>query len=166
MHDHLPANTHHFTRLFAFARKVFALCVEHEIDFVIYGSLALFAYTGDEDLAVRDVDIMVPEKQMGRLHDVMRAHGLSCERVGVEVHVRDGDLLVEVDGWGLGIDSLRAHVDVSIVDAFATRLPLVSLDTLERIYALARDDQSNADLDKIRARISLLESFLGRPLKY
>ncbi|MBN1274941.1 hypothetical protein JXA12_01490 [Candidatus Woesearchaeota archaeon] len=160
-----PANAEHFYGLLAFAKKVFALFEANGIDFVVYGSFALFYYTKDASLSVNDIDVMVPVAARPRLVSSLREKGVPFEASGDGLFIRDGESLIEVDEWGLGNQELAAALEKSTVHAYGLALPLVSLKSLELIYSLAKACPHNNDAEKIKQRIAHLESFLGRPLR-
>lgn len=56
-----PKNYDYFTRLIDFGKECQAICKEHGIEPVIYGSVAYLFYTKDHSIDVNDIDFLVPE---------------------------------------------------------------------------------------------------------
>ncbi|MGM5481705.1 MAG: hypothetical protein ACQESE_04835 [Nanobdellota archaeon] len=166
MFDILPANEEYFKRLIEFSKEIFALCADHDIKYVVYGSFALFHYTRNTSLKVNDIDMMIEERDFPRLKTLVEKRGYSAVISDDELHIRNGNLLIEVDSWNLGNEGLTGRIETNVVSTYGMNITLVSLDTLELIYAKARDYEYNSDQDKILQKINCLEEYLGRELKY
>lgn len=159
-----PANADYFERLFVFAKKIFSLCASHDIHFLVYGSLAHFYYTKDSSLTVNDIDMMIAESDYPLFLRLLKEHQFTHTHNACEIFIREGDLLVEVDYIGLGNVQLENSLSYQIVDLYGQQINLVTLESLESIYSLARLDKNNTDSEKIEKKILHLENFLKRAI--
>lgn len=161
-----PKNNELFERLIIFAKKVFKILDNNNIEYVIYGSFAFFYYTKDISLSVNDIDLMIHKEDKKKLPALLKSEGIEFEEKEDDFFIRDGDLLIEADGWGFSDKELTSSIEINYVLAYDTKVNIISLDNVELIYSMARDYKYNSDQDKILKKIEHLESFLGRKLKY
>ena len=75
--DHFPENKEQFIRLIGFLKEVLELLDDLCISPILNGSLAVLAYTQDQDMSVHDVDLPCSEAEFSRIIDVLDEKGLS-----------------------------------------------------------------------------------------
>jgi len=164
MFDLRPANADYFERLLCFAKKIFTFFDAQQIDYVIYGSFALFYYTKNTSLAVNDIDVMVKPEDYPQIISFLKEQNISFKQDGDDFSIQGDDLLIELDGWELGGAHLKTTLESNIVSVYDMNLSFVTLHYLEVIYALAQADPNNTDAEKIHDKITYLEAFLGRSI--
>jgi hypothetical protein len=129
----LPRNRAHFSRLLEFCREVVVICQDLDIEPVLNGSLAVFAYTKNEGMRVNDIDLACSEFAFPRLSRTLDAKGIVC--VVKEWHVlqaRRDDLKVEFDSIEYWMAGLAQDYDTLVIEGCA--LKVVSLSSLKELY--------------------------------
>ena len=58
-----PSNKEQFVRLVEFCKGVIDICDEQSIKPVVYGGLAVFAYTKNTRMSINDIDMLIEEKE-------------------------------------------------------------------------------------------------------
>lgn len=123
--SHFPGNKEKFVRLIGFFKEVLDICGELNINPVLNGSLAVFAYTGNHEMDVNDVDLACSETEFPRISSALeeRCIGYKLKQWHV-LQIFRNDLKVELDSveyWykGLPMDCETLQVDnyqVSMLD--------------------------------------------------
>lgn len=72
-----PKNGDHVRKLVGLCRKVLVICDELEVQPILSGSMAAFAYTNDPDLEVRDLDLSCSEEAFPLLQRAFESHSMS-----------------------------------------------------------------------------------------
>ena len=158
----LPRNVDHFKKLMSFAEDILALCDEINLAPILDGSLAVFAYTRDTCMEVRDVDLNCSESDFPRLQRALEALGTFCEITGWHVlQVRRDGLKVEfgaTEHWMQGIAE-----DYEILKAEGIELVMVSISGLRELYMRGSiatqtggDDADQAKHRRIEERLRAL----------
>ena len=62
-----PSNKNKFIKLLNFFEEIVRICKGIRIEPIIYGSLAVFIYTKNNDIKVNDIDALVQEKDFGKI---------------------------------------------------------------------------------------------------
>lgn len=159
-----PKNADHFRKLMSFARDVLALCDEIDLEPILDGSLAVFAYTRDTRMEVRDVDLNCSELDFPRLRRALESRGIFCQITDWHVlQVRRDGLKVEfgaTEHWMQGIPDDYEELKIDGV-----RLAMVSPDGLRELYLRGlvdtKDGSDNADEAKhqrIREKLNALNA--------
>ncbi len=129
----IPANQEHFTRLMAFAHEVLNVCDEAGVEPMLDGGLAVFAYTRNPALEVRDVDFGCPESDLPRLCRALQRRGIHCEIQSWHVlQARRDRLKVEFgafEHWNRGIP--RDH---EVMQIAGIEFRVLGLDGLREQY--------------------------------
>lgn len=159
-----PKNEDHFGRLMAFVQDVLALCDDVDLTPILDGSLAVFAYTQDADMEVRDVDFSCPEAHFPRLLRALETHGFDAKVTGWHVlQVRRDGLKVEfgaTEHWMQGITGKHEVLKIKGV-----QFVMVSVDNLRDLYlrglvdTVAKEDRhSQAKHRAMKEKLRLLDS--------
>lgn len=66
-----PSNKKQFIRLSEFLKEILKICDEQKIRPIIYGSLAVLAYTKNKNMKVNDIDMLVKEKDLAKIMNIL-----------------------------------------------------------------------------------------------
>ena len=128
-----PENQEHFTGLMSFAREVLAVCDEAGVRPILSGSLAVFAYTRDPTMEVRDVDLSCPESHFPRLRRALEGRGIGCRVRGWHVlQAVRGDLKVEFDATERWMRDIPERYEAAEIGDL--RFRMVGVDGLRELY--------------------------------
>lgn len=148
-----PRNREHFEKLMAFAREVVAACDEAGVEPVLDGGLAVFAYTRDPNLEVRDVDFGCPESDFPRLERALQRRGIFVEITSWHVlQARRDGLKIEfgaVEHWNRDIPD---HPEPMKIAGIAFRV--MHVDGLREQYRHGAENMAEGavDSDPVRHR--------------
>lgn len=159
-----PQNDDHVRRLIGLCRKVMTVCDELGIRPILGGSMAVFIYTFDRDLAVYDLDLSCSEECFPDLQKSLEARSMSTDVTEWRVlQVRDEDLKVEFDSqekWMSGLDFTTKEADL-----YGLRMSVIDKSSLQELYrrgvdALAKENDPNEQTKSISLRVkyALLDS--------
>src|SRR5574341_2101664 len=73
---HFPKNRDHFMRLMEFFKEVLDICYAFSLTPVLDGSLAVLAYTANQDMSVNDVDLSCSEAEFPKLMGALDDRGI------------------------------------------------------------------------------------------
>jgi len=159
-----PRNQKHFSRLMSFAREVLEVCDEAGVKPVLSASLAVFAYTQNPAMEVRDVDLSCSELHFPRLREALEERGINCRMTNWHVlqAVRT-DLKVEFDATEYWMQDIPEHYEcASIGDV---QFWMIGVDGLRELYrrglvdtADKVDDNSDVKHRAIREKLRSLDA--------
>jgi hypothetical protein len=115
--SHFPRNKEKFVRLIEFFKEILDICGELNITPVLNGSLAVFAYTGNHEMHVNDVDLACSEMEFPRIISVLEERCIGYKlREWHVLQIFRNDIKVELDSveyWykGLPMDCETLQVD-------------------------------------------------------
>ncbi|HYH11880.1 MAG TPA: hypothetical protein VD789_05940 [Thermomicrobiales bacterium] len=150
-----PSNEEHFSRLMAFTREVLRACDEAGVAPILDGGLAVFAYTREPGLEVRDVDFGCPESDLPRLQDALQRRGIHAEiRSWHVLQARRDDLKVEfgaVEHWNRGIPDHHERIRIAGIE-----FRVINVDGLREQYrrGVANTAEGAVDSDPVKHRAS------------
>lgn len=128
-----PKNVVHVRRLMGLCRKVLPICDELGVEPVLSGSMAVFAYTNDKHLEVRDLDLSCSEAAFPTLLDAFEGHSMSAHVTRWHVlQVRDEALKVEFDSaetWMANLTLVPRSLDL-----YGLQLQIVDRGSLLELY--------------------------------
>lgn len=131
-------------RLLDFAKEVVGICNDLGIEPVLSGSLAVLAYTQDENITVNDIDLSCEEKHFGEIIRRLDSEGIAY--VLKEWHVLQvwrEDLKVEFDAQGYWLGDMPEERELLRIENF--QVNMVSLDYLRGLYQRGLDDTAAQD---------------------
>jgi hypothetical protein len=145
--NHFPKNKDKFVRLIEFLKEILDICTDLGISPVLAGSLAVFAYTKNQEMNVNDVDLSSSEMEFPRIISVLEDRDISYK--SREWHVlqilKDG-LKVEFDSIEYWYKDLPMDYEILQIDHYKVRM--LSLHSLKEFYrqgmkALANKTEEN-----------------------
>ena len=138
---HFPKNKDKFTRLIEFFKEVLDICDELNIAPVLNGSLAVFIYTGNQEMNVNDVDLSCSEMDFPRIISALEARGIEYElREWHALQILKDDLKVELDSveyWYKDLSMDRATLQV---DNY--KVNMLTLSSLKEFYQQGMKDRA------------------------
>ncbi len=72
-----PKNKDKFVRLIQFFKEILDICNDLNITPALDGSLAVFAYTENQDMNVNDIDLSCSETEFSRIINVLEERTIS-----------------------------------------------------------------------------------------
>jgi hypothetical protein len=137
-----PKNKEQFIRLVAFLKEILDTCHALNIAPVLNGSLAVFAYTGEQALAVNDVDLACPEAEFPRVIQALDAKGIGYKlREWRVLQILKDDLKIELDSieyWRKGLP-----IDCETLEVDGYEIQMLSLSRLKEFYRRGLEDRAN-----------------------
>jgi len=128
--SHFPKNKDKFVRLVNFFTEVLDICSTLDVALVLNGSLAVFAYTENQEMNVNDVDLSCSETEFPRIMNVLEERNTSYKLK--EWHVlqilRD-DLKIELDSMEYWYKSLPMEYETLQLDS--CKINILSLNSLK-----------------------------------
>lgn len=143
--SHFPRNKEIFVRLIEFFKEVLDICTELNITPILNGSLAVFAYTGNPEMDVNDVDLACSETEFPRIIHVLEERCIGYRlREWHVLQVFRNDLKVDLDSLEYWYKSLPMDYENLQVDNHQVRM--LGLDGLKEFYRRGlRDKVEKAD---------------------
>ena len=156
--SHFPKNKDKFVRLVNFFTEVLDICSTLDVALVLNGSLAVFAYTENQEMNVNDVDLSCSETEFPRIMNVLEERNTSYKLK--EWHVlqilRD-DLKIELDSMEYWYKSLPMEYETLQLDSY--KINILSLNSLKEFYRQGLKDGVNKteENEKIKLPLTALE---------
>jgi hypothetical protein len=138
---HFPKNKDKFVGLIEFFKDVLDICHELEIRPVLNGSLAVFAYTANQEMNVNDVDLYCSEIEFSRIITVLESRGIEYKLKEWHVlQILRGDLKVELDSMEYWYKDLPTSCETLQVDDY--KVNMLGLNTLMEFYRQGMKDRA------------------------
>ena len=139
--DGFPKNKDKFVRLIEFFKKTLDICNDLNITPVLDGSLAVFAYTGNQEMNVNDVDLSCPEADFHRIIEALEQKGLNYKlREWHVLQVLQDDLKVDLGSAEYWLKNLQIDYETLQVDDY--RIKMLGLNSLKEFYKRGMDDRA------------------------
>jgi hypothetical protein len=149
-------------RFKSFCEEVLSICDEVGVTPIIYGSLAVRHYTGDESIPVNDLDFLVPDACLGSVLAILNDREIE--------HSFDSEwrsLILLKGGSKIELDSIELyhpgehHFDC--FDFFGLSLKVIGLTALKAVYdeAAFNDPENPSYKKKCDILRDVPESHLG-----
>lgn len=139
--DGFPKNKDKFVRLIEFLKEILDICNDLNITPVLDGSLAVFAYTGNQEMKVNDVDLFCPEVDFHRIIEALEEKGINYKlREWHVLQVLRDDLKVELDSAEYWLKDLQIDYETLQVDDY--RVKMLGLKSLKEFYKRGMDDRA------------------------
>jgi hypothetical protein len=152
-----PENKDKFIRLVAFLKETLDTCHALNITPVLNGSLAVFAYTGDEALAVNDVDLACPEAEFPRVIQVLEEKGIHYKLCAWHVlQILRDDLKIELDSieyWYTGLP-----MDCETLEIDGCKLQMLNRSSLKEFYKRGLEDRANKTEENEKRKYEALKA--------
>jgi len=140
--SHFPKNKDKFVRLINFFTEVLDICSILDVALILNGSLAVFAYTENQEMNVNDVDLSCSETEFPRIMNVLEERNTSYKLK--EWHVlqilRD-DLKIELDSMEYWYKNLPMEYETLQLGSY--KINMLSLNSLKEFYRKGLKDIVN-----------------------
>jgi len=137
-----PKNMDKFPRLIEFCKEVLDICRDLDISPILEGSLAVFAYTGNQDLSVNDVDFACSEKEFPKIIAALETRSIGYKLKEWHVlQVWKEDLKVELDSieyWYKGLSLVAETLQIG-----DHKINMLNLNSLKEFYRRGMKDTVN-----------------------
>ncbi len=148
-----PKNANHVRKLVTLCREILIVCDELNIQPVLSGCMAAFAYTNDPELEVADLDLSCSEKEFPALKSAIESRSVLVNVTSWHVlQVRDEELKIEFDSqevWMADMDLAPLNVDL-----YGLRLRIVDHASLLELYrrAIKTLSETKDPLQRLKCR--------------
>jgi hypothetical protein len=139
--NHFPKNKEKFVRLIEFFKEILGICGELNLTPVLNGSLAVFAYTGNHEMDVNDVDLSCSETEFPRIMSALedRCIGYRLREWHV-LQIFRNDLKVELDSVEYWYKGLPMNCETLQVDNY--QVSMLGLNSLMEFYRQGMKDRA------------------------
>ena len=135
-----PRNKAKFIRLISFFKEVLGVCKSLGIDPIVDGSLAVFAYTGNQNIDVNDVDTSIYEVDFTKIIKVLEKKGIDYKlREWHVLQVLNGDLKVELGSLEYWLKALPQETEVLKFGGYQVRM--LTRERLKEFYKEAMESR-------------------------
>jgi len=134
-----PVNPDHYKKLLKFGEVIFNICNKVNVSPVIYGSLACFYHTKNENMKVNDLDLLVPENSFPDFINQLKNHKeLTYEKMQYpSIVVHSDDLKIDLDSIEKYLFPRSASTESTKIDGISYNI--LNPDSLIDIYQEAVD---------------------------
>ena len=149
--DNFPKNKDKYNRLIKFFEEILSICKDLNVTPILDGSLAVFAYTKNQDMDVNDIDTSVPEVEFPRIIKILEERGISYKlREWHVLQVLKDDLKIELGSAEYYLKNLPKSYETVQIGSY--RIEVLSLDALREFYKQSMEDRAKGmeENDKIK----------------
>jgi hypothetical protein len=140
--ERFPKNKDKFVRLIEFLKEILDICDGLGIPPVLDGSLAVFAYTEDQEMNVNDVDLACFETEFPKLINALDNRGIDYKLKEWHVlQILKSDLKIEMDSIEYWFKDLPIICETLEIDNY--KLDMLSLNSLKEFYRQGLKDRLN-----------------------
>ena len=133
-----PKNKDKYVRLIEFFKEVLDICKPLNITPIIDGSLAVFAYTGDQGIEVNDVDTSIHEYDFPRVSKVLEERGIDYKLKEWHVlQVLKDDLKIELGSLEYWLKVLPDDLETLELDGY--NVIMLTKERLKDFYKAAME---------------------------
>jgi hypothetical protein len=158
-----PKDKDRFLRLIEFCKEVLKICNDLGISPILNGSLAVFAYTGSEDINVNDVDLACLETEFPKIITALQERSISYKLKEWHVlQILKDDLKVELDSieyWYKDLSMVRETLQIG-----EYKINMLDLNSLKELYGRGMRDtidkteeNERRKHEALRAKLEALE---------
>jgi hypothetical protein len=131
--SHFPKDKEKFVRLIEFFKEILDICGELNINPVLNGSLAVFAYTANPEMDVNDVDLACSETEFPRISRALEERGIAYKlREWHVLQIFRNNLKVELDSVEYWYKDLPMDHETLQVDNY--QVSMLGLNSLREFY--------------------------------
>lgn len=136
-----PRNEDKFIGLIEFFKKILDICNNLNISPVLDGSLAVFAYTGNRDMNVNDIDLSCPEAEFPRIIKILEEKGISYKlREWHVLQILKDDLKIDLGSAEFWLNDLPKDYETLQIDDY--RIEMLSLSSLKEFYKRGMENRA------------------------
>jgi hypothetical protein len=162
-----PDNNSEFVRLLVLFKEVLDICNDLNVSLVLDGSLAVFAYTAQQDMRINDVDLACSEAEFPKIIKVLDERRISYKlRAWHVLQILRDDLKVELDSIEHWYKDLALEYETLQIDGYRVRM--LSLNSLRAFYrrgvedtAKNTDEPERRKYEALKAKCAALERVKG-----
>jgi hypothetical protein len=149
--------------LIKFLKQVLDICNGLDIAPILDGSLAVFAYTGNREMSVNDIDLSCPEAEFPRVIEALEREGIHYKlREWHVLQVLRDDLKIDLGSAEYWLQDLPIEYETLHIDE-GYRIKMLDLASLKAFYKQAMDDRAaNPDervkYEALKKKYELLDS--------
>jgi hypothetical protein len=159
--DGFPKNKDKFVRLIEYFKEILDICNDLRIAPVLDGSLAVFAYTGYQEMNVNDVDLSCPEADFPGIIKALEEKGMNYKlREWHVLQVSKDDLEVELGSTEYWLKNLPIDYETLQVDDY--KIKMLGLNSLKEFYKRGMEDKTDENermkYEALKEKYELLNS--------
>ena len=137
-----PKNKDRFLRLIEFFKEVLDICNDLGILPVLIGSLAVFAYTENEEMNVNDIDLACSESEFPKIISRLEERSISYKlKEWHVIQILKGDLKVELDSIEYWYKDLSMICETLQIDNH--KIKMLGLQSLREFYRQGMIDRAD-----------------------
>lgn len=163
---HFPKNKDKFVRLIGFFKEILDICSELNIVPVLDGSLAVFAYTANQEMNVNDVDLSCSEAEFPRVVSVLQERQINYRvRDWHVIQVLKDDLKIELGSTEYWYKDLPTDRETLQIDD--CKITMLGLNSLRAFYRQAMEDRAKKNdanekikYEALKAKYEMLEKLM------
>lgn len=135
-----PKNRDYFEKLLSLSKVLFDICEKHNIQPIVYGSLAYVFFTQDEKIEINDIDLLVPEEVFPIIiEEIKKQKGLSYQETNYN------SLKVFQNNVKITFDSIKHYysgLPENFIEISINNFPfkIINLEALKEIYIRGRNN--------------------------
>ena len=139
--NHFPKNKDKFIRLIEFFKEVLEICNDLKIAPVLDGSLAVFAYTKNQEMSVNDVDLSCSETEFPKIISALEEKRINYRvREWHVIQVLKDDLKIELGSTEYWYKDLPTDRETLQIDDY--KIIMLGLNSLRAFYRQAMEDRA------------------------
>jgi hypothetical protein len=154
--DFFPKNQDKFLRLIEFCKVVLDVCHDLGISPILNGSLAVFAYTKNQELNIHDVDLACSEREFPGIIAALEERGINYKLKEWHVlQILKEDMKVELDSieyWYKGLSMLGETLQI---DSY--KINMLNLKSLKELYRRGMNETADKTEEEDRIKYEALK---------
>ncbi len=151
-----PRNKDKVRRLIEFFKEILDLCDALDVAPILDGSLAAFAYTGDQSMVVNDVDLSCSEAEFPRIIDILEEQGISYQlREWHVLQILRGDLKIDLGSIECWYRDLPIDCEILAIDNY--RIRMLNLNSLREFYRRGMEDRAKKTEENEKIKYAALK---------
>ncbi len=154
--NYFPKDKDRFLRLIEFCKDVLDICHDLGISPLLNGSLAVFAYTKNQDMNVEDVDLACSEIEFPKIISALEERNISYKLKEWHVlQIWKGDLKVELDSieyWYKGLSRVGETLQIE-----SHTINMLSLQDLKEFYQRGMKDTATKTKENEKRKYEALK---------
>jgi hypothetical protein len=162
-----PKNKDKFVRLIQFFKEILDICNDLNITPALDGSLAVFAYTENQDMNVNDIDLSCSETEFSRIINVLEERTISYKlRQWHVLQILKDELKIELDSMEYWYKDLRIDYETLQIDNY--KINILSLNSLREFYRQGMkdrlkktDENEKIKYEALKVKFEALEKIKG-----
>lgn len=136
-----PRNKDKLVRLIEFFKEILDICNNLNINPVLDGSLAVFAYTENRDMDVNDIDLSCPEAEFPRIIKILKEKGISYKlREWHVLQILKDDLKIDLGSAEHWLKDLPKDYENLQIDDY--KMKMLSLSSLKEFYKRGMENRA------------------------